>query len=107
MARIDSPDYDEDDTFDEPARWLRFGARYLSYRAADLRVRLLVDGAPVLDVQVGAKDLVDGARTWPLQRPVDVRGRSVVLEVENLDNTFYLVDEATLTARIPPATEGR
>lgn len=88
-------------TFDEPARWLRFGARYLNFRAADLRVRLLVDGAPVLDVEVGAKDLVDGARTWGIDPPVDVRGRSVVLEVVNLDNTFYLVDEATLSARTP------
>ncbi len=94
-------------TFDEPARWLRFGARYLSYRAADLRVRLLVDGSPALDVQVGAKDLVDGGRTWPLEPPIDVRGRTVTLEVENLDNTFYLVDEATLSARVPSPTRGR
>jgi hypothetical protein len=88
--------------FREGARYLTVGARYLNQRAAEITVRLLVDGQVRVEETLDGRELKKGPRTFPLDPPLSVDAADVTLQIDNEAHVFYLVDEATLSER-PPA----
>ncbi len=89
-------------TFTEPARFLTLGGRYINYRSAEIAITLSVDGAAVLELSMNGRDLAEGTHTFALNPPLSVVGHAVTLTVRNEASTFYLLDEATLSERVPP-----
>jgi hypothetical protein len=83
------------------ARYFTLEARYLNNRPAEIEVRLLVDGEPWVAENVQGRTFKTESKVWrlPAAIPVDAE---VVLEVKNLEHTFYLMTGATLSER-PPA----
>lgn len=83
--------------FRRGADTLTFGARYLQKRPAKVEITLRVDGAEQLRTQVDGLDLKGGPLVVPLEPPIPPGTTDVVLEVRNLEHTFYLVTEAALS----------
>ncbi len=87
----------------EGAAWLRVTARYLNRRAAEMTLRLRVDGQVVLEEELDGRTFdqgpIDRELPWRLPPgPHDVR-----LELENQDHVFYLLTGAVLSERPPTA----
>ncbi len=72
--------------------------RYLQKRKAQIRVKLTVDGEVRIDELLDGRDYKSAKpKTWRLDPPLPVDVQDVELEVENLEYTFYLINEATLS----------
>ena len=83
--------------FTRGATHFTFGARYLQKRPVTLRVTLRVDGQTLVDETFDGRDLWKGEKVWALDPPIPATAQDVVLEVENLDFVFYLLEEAALS----------
>lgn len=82
--------------FRRGADTLEFGARYLQKRPTKVILTLMVDGEERLREAVSGTELQGKLLRFPIDPPVPPTSTDVVLEVENTDLTFYLVEAATL-----------
>lgn len=87
------------EVLDRGARRLTIGGRYLQQRKTRLTVRLRVGSQVRLEEEVDGRRLKSGPLTWVLDPPVKPSDGKIVLEMENHDYVFYLIDEATLSER--------
>jgi len=84
--------------FRKGATAFTLGMRYLQHRKADIRVKLTVDGDVRIDETLDGRDHKSAhPKTWKLDPPLAVDANEVELEIENLEYTFYLINEATLS----------
>lgn len=83
-------------TFRGGATHFTFAARYLQKRKVALTVRLVINDEVRIEETLDGRDLFTGPKTWTLS-PRVLAGDDVVLEVENHDHVFYLLEEAALS----------
>lgn len=93
--------------FERGATHFTLGARYLQKRPAKIRVVLRVDGEVRLDTEIQGRDLYDRPAEFRLDPPLPPGTTDVELEVENLEHTFYLVEELALSEGPLPVQDTR
>jgi hypothetical protein len=86
------------DRLEEGADTFTLGGRYLQNRKVSLQVRLTVGGEVRVDEVIDGRRFKAGAVRWTLDPPIPGGLRDVVLEIENQDYVFYLIETAALSS---------
>ena len=81
----------------EGADTFTLGGRYLQNRKVSMSVRLTVEGEARVDEVIDGRRFKAGPVRWTIDPPIPTGTRDVVLEVENQDYVFYLIETASLS----------
>ena len=86
------------DKLEEGADTFTLGGRYLQNRKVSLQVRLTVGGEIRVDEVIDGRRFKAGPVRWTLEPPIPGGSQDVVLEIENQDYVFYLIETAVLSS---------